>query len=1040
MPDAVTHPTPEELAAFGLGKLTGRAAEEVARHLEACPDCRQAVARVPPDSFLGKVHAARPDGSSSPPGQVPGHAVASPSAGSGTPAPGVGVDVPPELTNHPRYRILRELGRGGMGVVYQARQTAMDRSVVIKVINKALLDHPDAAERFRREVHAAARLSHANIVTAYDAEQAGSLHMLVMEFVPGQSLAQVLQKKGPLQVPHACHFVRQAALGLQHAHEQGMVHRDIKPQNLMVTPKGQVKILDFGLAKMARERGAGKGLTSTGAYMGTPDYSAPEQATDARTADIRADLYSLGCTLYCLLAGRPPFEEDTAVKTILAHLEKEPTPLPELRPDLPPELWAVVARLLAKDPARRYQKPVEVAHALVPFLKPGGKSGAAATPGRPGIASAGTGTKVVGDTSRVQEVLKDAVQQGPDHPAAKDGGTGDPFAGLDGPPPTPRGAKAPKQAAPRMVPRSAAQPPARKWGLIGAGLVAGVLLTGLLVLWAGGVFKLRTQDGILVVEVTEPNPDVFVDGDKITVTWENGGKKAEVRLKPGTHKVEIKKDEFRAYGEEVELASGGRRILTARLAPTAKAESDQLPLSFNNSLGMKLTLIPRGQFTMGSSPEEIERCLNLGLPRPDSPDSFKHEGPEHMVEFAKPFYMGAHEVTVGQFRQFVNESKYQIDQSWLHPGWEQTDAHPVVNVSWYNAVDFCAWLSQKEGKKYRLPTEAEWEYSCRAGQAGTRYCFGDEDAELGAYAWYAANSGGRTHAVGQLKPNAWGLYDMHGNALEWCLDCYDGDYYKHSPKQNPPGGNSGCRVIRGGAWNYGPQLCRSAFRLCSGDPGGRNADLGFRVVLEPSTTGPDRPAPAGPARFPLPKDIDRPVYGAWEIRNEELVQPRWVWGARLLFGDKTWTDYDFTVEAQMTDRSCGFGAIVRDPGGELHRYQQDGTDQHKDYTIFVVGAYANTQHELRQVVGGDSQLLGNTALQPAQRLQRGEWNTARISVRGNRVRCYLNDAKLFDAFAKPSPAGLVGLMTWDAPFRFRNIKVTDPAGKVLLEGLPDLDK
>jgi formylglycine-generating enzyme required for sulfatase activity len=258
-----------------------------------------------------------------------------------------------------------------MGVVYQARQSTMNRQVVVKVINRALLDHPDAAERFRREVEAAARLSHPNIVTAYDAEQAGDLHLLVMEFVPGKSLAEFLEKKGPLPIPLACHFTRQAALGLQHASEQGMVHRDIKPANLMVTPKGLVKVLDFGLAKLASERGQGKGLTSTGAFMGTPDYCAPEQATDARSADIRADIYGLGCTLYCLLAGRPPFQEGTDVLTIFAHLTKEPPPLPEVRPDVPPELWAVIARMLAKDPVQRPQTPAEVARALAPFCKQG---------------------------------------------------------------------------------------------------------------------------------------------------------------------------------------------------------------------------------------------------------------------------------------------------------------------------------------------------------------------------------------------------------------------------------------------------------------------------------------------------------------------------------------------------------------------------------------------------------------------------------------------------------------------------------------------
>jgi formylglycine-generating enzyme required for sulfatase activity len=286
-------------------------------------------------------------------------------------------DLPPELAQHPRYRILKELGRGGMGVVYQAEQTKMDRLVAIKVIGREVLAHPDALERFEREVKAAARLSHPNIVIAHDAEQVGDLHMLVMEYVEGQSLDQLLRRKGPLPLAPACHFARQAALGLQHAFEQGMVHRDIKPQNLMLTPKGQVKVLDFGLAKVVSENSTRQSLTASGAYMGTPEYCSPEQAADARQADIRADIYSLGCTLYALLAGKPPFQEGTAVLTIFAHMQKEPPPLPGVSP----ALWAVVARMLAKDPAQRQQTPAEVAQALAPFCKK--REGQATAPARP---------------------------------------------------------------------------------------------------------------------------------------------------------------------------------------------------------------------------------------------------------------------------------------------------------------------------------------------------------------------------------------------------------------------------------------------------------------------------------------------------------------------------------------------------------------------------------------------------------------------------------------------------------------------------------
>jgi tRNA A-37 threonylcarbamoyl transferase component Bud32 len=290
-------------------------------------------------------------------------------------------EVPPELASHAKLTILRELGRGGMGVVYLARQTVMDRQVVIKVINEAVLDNPDTLERFRREVRAAAKLSHPNIVIAHDPEQAGNLHLLVMEYVEGKDLARMVKTEGPLPVVRACNYARQAALGLLHAHERGMVHRDIKPHNLMVTPNGEVNILDFGPAKMVSENRPKQALTAMGAYMGTPAHSAPEQATDASKADIRADLYSLGSTLYFLLAGRPPYREKTQVLTMLAHLEKEPVPLPELRRDVPEELWRVVACLLAKRPAKRYQKPIDAARDLLPFCKAGPRGLARWPPG-----------------------------------------------------------------------------------------------------------------------------------------------------------------------------------------------------------------------------------------------------------------------------------------------------------------------------------------------------------------------------------------------------------------------------------------------------------------------------------------------------------------------------------------------------------------------------------------------------------------------------------------------------------------------------------
>src|SRR5262249_46078102 len=208
-----------------------------------------------------------------------------------------------------------------------------------------------------------------------------------------------------------------------------------------------------------------------------------------------------------------------------------------------------------------------------------------------------------------------------------------------------------------------------------------------------------------------------------------------------------------------------------------------------NSIGMKLVPIPPGKFMMGSADKETGRDA--------------HEGPQHEVAITKPFYMGAHEVTVGQFKAFVTETKYQTEAEktgegayvftpqgefkndpqagWQRPGFEQADDHPVVCVSWNDARAFCEWLSQKEGKKYTLPTEAQWEYCCRAGSQ-TKFGFGDDDEELTEHAWFILNSGMRSHPVGEKKPNAWGLYDLHGNAWEWTGDWYAADYYTNAPK------------------------------------------------------------------------------------------------------------------------------------------------------------------------------------------------------------------------------------------------------------------
>ena len=201
----------------------------------------------------------------------------------------------------------------------------------------------------------------------------GQSLVLAMEYVEGLDLAKMVKTKGPLPIAHACYFIHQAALGLQHAHERGMVHRDIKPANLILARDGKkaiVKVLDFGLAKVTSEGQTDSGLTREGQMLGTPDYIAPEQIRDAQSADIRADIYSLGCTLYYLLTGGPPFRGEHLWDVYQAHFSMEAGPLNLVRPEVPVELAAVVAKMMAKEPGRRFQTPGEVARALTPFFKP----------------------------------------------------------------------------------------------------------------------------------------------------------------------------------------------------------------------------------------------------------------------------------------------------------------------------------------------------------------------------------------------------------------------------------------------------------------------------------------------------------------------------------------------------------------------------------------------------------------------------------------------------------------------------------------------
>ncbi len=550
-----THPTPRQLAAFALGKLTPDGRAKMQEHVAACSTCSTFVSQTPRDTMVTLLRQAAAGLSArdqSTPGvrgastfgglswaeksQAPPNAVPVPSAApdvsraksAATSAGGSAADeIPAALRVQTKYRVIRLLGRGGMGSVYEAYHERMDRRVAIKVINPSLVDNPEALKRFDQEVRAAARLHHPNVALAYDADGFGSLRALVMEFVPGQSLERYLAKQGALSVRQACDFMHQAAAGLNDAFKQGMVHRDLKPQNMMLTPEGKIKILDFGLAKLASEHRKGDGLTRENALMGTAAYLAPEQALDAAKADVRADIYALGCTLYALLAGAPPFAEGTEMKVLLAHQHDKHRPLIEARPDVPRGLSELVDRMLAKDPAGRPQTPAEVARALVPFVK--GTTTTAVPPQKPPVPAQPVGKATVevplADESSARRRSRITIPTRLRRTAAQVGA----------------------QALAKI-------PPAWRW----PGLVGLLSLAFLFGVW-GITVLVRTPTGTIVIENVPDGAEVLVDGQTIALKDADDQVTVEA-VRKGEHTLKITRDGHEIWAEDVTIKFAGDEV------------------------------------------------------------------------------------------------------------------------------------------------------------------------------------------------------------------------------------------------------------------------------------------------------------------------------------------------------------------------------------------------------------------------------------------------------------------------------------------------
>lgn len=687
------------------------------------------------------------------------------------------------------YILLDRLGAGGMGQVFKARHRRMDRTVALKVMSPDLVKDQVAVERFGREVKAAARLTHPNIVTAYDADQAGQMHFLVMEYVEGDDLAALVKRAGPLPIASTLEYIRQAANGLQSAHQHGIVHRDVKPANLLLDNQGTVKILDLGLARFCAGDGSRPmDLTATGTVMGTVDFMAPEQARSTKHADARADIYSLGCTLFYLLTGKAAYAGGTLLAKLMAHREAPIPSIRAVRPDVPESVEAVFRKMVAKKVEERYQSMSAVMEDLV----------------------------------RCQTEL--ARDSAPSHPPV---------------------AQKTAQKTWNMTTKVA--------GIIFGTILAPVLATFIVKWLEKSVAPAAPQTPAKVVQADAPDPE-----------------------NPQTNTI---KPQFEAEQAPAEIPAPSpipaRAIAPfdeqqARVHQEAWASHLGTQVETTNSIGMKLVLIPPGEFLMGSSDDQADAAISESTQRGEARwiqvRIEKGERPQHRVELTEPMLMSATEVTIGQFQQFVEATNYVTladtrggdsfnseqgtqGRTWRAPSYPVTEEHPATQVAWAEAAAFCNWLCQHEklppsyaedardgwillpgATGYRLPSEAQWEYACRAGTI-TQYSFGDDPKNLAEFGWYNKNTRNSARSVGLKQPNAFGLYDMHGNVWEWCGDWMDDKWFAVSPTSDPLGPPAGAlHAVRGGSWYDTVSCFRSAFRRDLAGPLFRGNAVGFRVV------------------------------------------------------------------------------------------------------------------------------------------------------------------------------------------------------------------
>lgn len=767
------------------------------------------------------------------------------------------------------FRILRKFERGTLGRVYKAHQDSPEREVALRLLPPGFASGDRAfLDRFRRESHSALQLFHPNIGSVFAVDEANGRYFIAVEFVAGADLLSILLKRGHLPVRQALSIARQIAKALGAAHALGIVHGGIKPNNVMLDPHSRVKVVDFGLAPLRGERGMRH--LGLGASSGSPVYRSPEQWR-GQEADARSDIFSLGVTTYQLLAGRLPFQATSQNGMADAVARQPHRLLADYNRDVPEPVVALIDRMLEKNPDRRLDMAEKVVAEIDrftggPHADDGGSINHPAPlpqnilPLRPApevpanrkrhlvlmsaaalAATMGVAILLLRKPAEPQPQFADAIPESKQVAALGAPLPGSP--GLAGAMKTLK--KLPSEL---VIPSSGLESSLPDESDLEASSGSGTSSDPLDESAANS--NDASESKIDVNTALKALPKVSAANSRASASAPAPKRKrtsgTDATPKPGAAPPTASNS---PPTERSDQPSGPESPLNAASANNATPDHAASPATSPNpksdpsgnpssalrpdppaspspqpdaqtdanvskdytetafDIGLEMVWIPGGSFMMGSPESETGRGSNEPL---------------HRAE-VDGFWMGKFELTQGQWEKLMK----------LNPSAKRGNNRlPVDSMTRDEADAFCRKLAEKAGLNYALPTETQWEYACRAGSTGI-YSFGDSITAAGDYAWFGQNSAEQPHEVGQLKPNAWGLFDMHGNVWEWCRDWYADDAYATNPAKNPKGPASGeMRILRGGSWSNKPTFIRSAIRGRS-VPSGGGMNVGFRVARNP---------------------------------------------------------------------------------------------------------------------------------------------------------------------------------------------------------------